>query len=258
MVTGLTDAASPYAMCNVAPNCVYLLVCTGGLGRVWSNNRWEKCRAGEAYLCPSQKIQAYTSLTGFRWQFAWAIYRPPQGWHNRLPNQSTRYPCLNGQALHSAIEGLYREMAAVQNVMLRHHWATLINAIWCSLVSTQFHPSRLTLLWEKVDAELSAPWNNHTLAALAGLSMEHLRRLTQAETKRSPMQHVTWLRMRRAELLLLTSSLKIEAIAEAMGYANAYAFSTAFRRWVGCAPSRYALQEKSNLRLSTRDVKKQR
>lgn len=45
-------------------------------------------------------------------------------------------------------------------------------------------------------------------------------------------------RHRAAERLMMTNDLVAE-IAEHVGYANPFAFSDAFKRWLGCHPSKY-------------------
>jgi transcriptional regulator GlxA family with amidase domain len=51
------------------------------------------------------------------------------------------------------------------------------------------------------------------------------------------MQHVTHLRMRRAETLLQSTTAKLAVIARMVGYENVFAFSTAFRRIYHVPPS---------------------
>ena len=97
----------------------------------------------------------------------------------------------------------------------------------------------LVTLWEHVDADPARPWTRQMLADAAGMSGEHLRRLCQRETGRGPMQHLTALRMRRAGMLLESTDQKIGAIARAVGYENAFAFSTAFKRHHKVAPAAY-------------------
>ena len=80
------------------------------------------------------------------------------------------------------------------------------------------------------------------LAQRAGLSAEQLRRIAWEETGRSPMKHVAFLRLQKAILLLRTSQLKVASIAEAVGYKDPFAFSTAFKRHLGCCPTAYCAQ----------------
>lgn len=238
-VTGVTDAVAPYRMARLAPEGVFLLVALGGRGRVWSGGRWHPCGAGQAYFCPGGAPHRYGPAPGARWQFAWAIYRKPRAWHRGLPGEAARVAGVDGQPLRSAIEGFYRQLGSGADVELRRQWGVLVDAAWRGLLVSRMRPRRLAPLWERVDQQPGARWDNRRLAALAGLSVEHLRRIAVAETGRSPMQQVTWIRMRFASWLLGQGELSVEAIAEAAGYSGAPAFSTAFRRWAGCPPSAY-------------------
>jgi len=42
-----------------------------------------------------------------------------------------------------------------------------------------------------------------------------------------------------ASFLLRTTDLSLEAVAEQVGYQNAFAFSVAFKRWSGIPPSQH-------------------
>lgn len=61
----------------------------------------------------------------------------------------------------------------------------------------------------------------------------------------APMEYLIWWRMALAKNLLRQEDIGIQEIAERVGYGSASAFSTAFTRFVGLPPSRYAEQAKS-------------
>lgn len=65
------------------------------------------------------------------------------------------------------------------------------------------------------------------------------RRLCLWQLGRSPMQQVTSLRLHRAADLLASTRMKVEEVSQTVGYENAFAFSTAFKKWVGWSPSDY-------------------
>ena len=58
-----------------------------------------------------------------------------------------------------------------------------------------------------------------------------------AQLGASPMKHLTALRMRRADAMLRTGAYEVQAVAGLVGYSDAFAFSTAFRRHFGISPS---------------------
>ena len=53
------------------------------------------------------------------------------------------------------------------------------------------------------------------------------------------MKFLTSLHMRRAEVLLQNRKFKVAAVAEAVGYANPFAFSTAYKKSKGFPPSQH-------------------
>ena len=59
------------------------------------------------------------------------------------------------------------------------------------------------------------------------------------ELGRTPMEHVTYMRMQRAQDLLEDCDDKLEVIAPQVGYHSAVVFSRSFVRCVGMTPSQY-------------------
>ena len=120
-----------------------------------------------------------------------------------------------------------------------NHWVELIEMLIGRVLQPYRSDDRLWHLWAEVDADVARPWTLEDLGRVACLSGEHLRRLTRKQFGRSPMEHVTWLRMRKAAALLASTPHKIETIGRAVGYENPFAFSTAFKRCTGKSPSEY-------------------
>jgi AraC-like DNA-binding protein len=86
------------------------------------------------------------------------------------------------------------------------------------------------------------PQHSWTVAELAGrcnLSRAAFARRFTELTGQPPLTHLTWWRMTLAARLLRAGDYPLSTIAERAGYSNEYAFSKAFRRELGVAPSRY-------------------
>ncbi|MGO9902782.1 MAG: AraC family transcriptional regulator [Solirubrobacteraceae bacterium] len=83
------------------------------------------------------------------------------------------------------------------------------------------------------------PWTVAELAAHCSLSRAAFARRFTELTRQPPLTHLTWWRMTLAAQLLRAGDDSLSAIAARVGYANEYAFSKAFRRELGVAPSRY-------------------
>lgn len=236
---GTSRAESPYSMSTSVKTRGFALACFGGQGHILLNEQWEVCRAGEAYLCPKGIPRAYKASSEHPWEFVWTIFSEPPRWLHKLSMQNHHIGFEQALALSSAIEGLYREVNGHNDTVLASHWASLISSYWASSKLEGTISGRLQLLWEKVDDHLAHPWTLKELSNLAGISSEHLRRICFSETSTSPMKHLTMLRMRRAEVLLHNRRLKVSAVAEAVGYANPFAFSTAYKKWMGVTPSHH-------------------
>ena len=85
--------------------------------------------------------------------------------------------------------------------------------------------------------DLAHSWSVEELAQEAKMSPEHLRRLCHKQFGRSAKQQLAHLKMRKARILLGDESNKVEAIAKAVGFPNASAFSNAFQKFMGFRPS---------------------
>ena len=138
-----------------------------------------------------------------------------------------------------ALEGLLAECTGVNDHGCLRHWLDLIHRLVMRYAGPWQRGDRLHDVWEKVATDFGAEWSLDRIAHEAHCSAEHLRRLCQQELGRSPMQHVTHLRLRRATELLVTTDLKIESVATEIGYRDPFAFSAMFKKWVGCPPTEY-------------------
>jgi AraC family transcriptional regulator, arabinose operon regulatory protein len=78
-----------------------------------------------------------------------------------------------------------------------------------------------------------------TLAQAAEMSRHGFCRRYKAITGDSPYQHFLHLKMERACYLLDITEQTVGAIAESLGYDDAYYFSRAFRKIMGMSPSHY-------------------
>jgi AraC-like DNA-binding protein len=83
-------------------------------------------------------------------------------------------------------------------------------------------------------------WTLQELAERAGMSRSTFALKFKETVGASPMEHLTRWRMLRAADRLVNSSDPISVIARSLGYESESAFSTAFRRVMGCSPREYS------------------
>lgn len=77
------------------------------------------------------------------------------------------------------------------------------------------------------------------LANRFSYSLSSIRRIFREETGVSVMEYLTRLRTEKAKLLLQEQTMTVEEIALAVGYANIYYFSNAFKSRTGKSPTAY-------------------
>lgn len=234
---GAAVVAHPYSVKRPDLSGTFVMVCTSGEGRVWLEGKWQPMRAGMACLAPPHAFHAYRAVPRKTWRIAWVRYQEPEG---ALPIVNARAPVLakfDGAPLTAAIEGLHAESRSTASPAAMQMWADLIQHYARTFAAPWRTDDRLRDVWQTVMQDLAADWSLPKLAALAGMSAKHLRRLCQRSLGRTPAQQVTSLRLQRAAELLITTQDKVEAIAHSVGYASLFTFSHTFQRFTGCRPS---------------------
>jgi AraC-like DNA-binding protein len=79
-------------------------------------------------------------------------------------------------------------------------------------------------------------------AAKNGISYTSFRRLFKAHTSLAPNQYLLEMRLRKAQRLLINTTLPIQVIAEECGFENSFYFSRFFKQRTGMAPLHYRKQ----------------
>lgn len=246
---GICEAHEPYSIVRLKQSGTYFMACYGGEGRILVDGRWQACRAGMACLLPPHLLNAFHAVPGRSWKFVWVRY---QAVPEQRPLVSATSPVLakfDPEPLRLAMLGLHAECLRASRSATApapgpapvavHHWVELVQTYVLRFAQPWQMDERLSRLWEKVSLHLEDNWTLVRLAQEAHMSEEHLRRLTTQQLGRSPMRQLTYLRMRQAAELLATTDDKIESIALAVGYQNAFVFSTTFKKWTGWRPSEH-------------------
>ena len=231
VLAGISLTTPQFRFVRFQPTEFQIMVGLRGKGRVWMRDRWQSCPAGKAYCTPPGPINAYNGAAG--WEVGWVIYKPFASLAMREPTLVEVDPRPLGYVLY----GLHHEITTRRDPALLEYWTELLHAQASRIVESQ-HPTRLWRLWRKVQSDLAFDWSLSRLADTAGVGPEYLRRLCLREIGMSPIRQVTRLRMQQA-ISLLSEGYKVSAIAHAVGYDNAYAFSTAFKRITGRPPSHF-------------------
>jgi AraC-like DNA-binding protein len=194
-----------------------------------------------ACLLPPGELNAIEAIPRANWEFCWVCYQLPSEQRPIADVTSAVMAPFEPLPLNSAIQGLIYECSRLAQPTLIQTWTDLIHAYVRRFPLSQQsdQPDGLGWLWERVARQPGEAWTLMRLAREAGYCSEHLRRLCRWQLGRSPVQHVTYLRLRRAAQLLATTEHTVEAIAHEVGYQSSFVFSNAFTKWIGWRPSDY-------------------
>ncbi len=218
-----------------------ILVCASGEGVILLNGRWHPCSPGTAYITPARARHAYFAAPGKHWEFSWIIYKDtgPENFAEGFSKGQPYEKQVEPELLSFPLQGLYEEATHWQDEIVMQSWIHLANTyVRRALVGDEIDP-RLRRLWVQVEDELAHSWDCETMARIANVSEEHLRRLCLQAYSRSPMQRLKWMRIKYASELLLYSNLSIEKIAEEVGYNDAASLTRAFKKSRGLSPAKY-------------------
>lgn len=235
---GVSQARPGFAFVRHAWERSQVLVALSPGGACWHDGGWHALPAGAAYITPPGASHAYRCLPGSEWLAAWAILVEADDLPRLVAADAPAAVAVDGRPLHDAVLNLHRELHGAADPAMARLWAEVVASQVRRLLAPLRSDQRLWRLWEEVDADLGRPWTLADLARLAGLGDEQLRRLCRRQLGASPMHHLARLRMRRAAALLGSGGRAVGEVARAVGYDNAFAFSTAFRRHHGVPPSR--------------------
>ena len=233
-------AKPPFKVIRADASGSFVLVGVEGQGEALIDGEWRVVKAGDICLQPAFAHTGIRATNRKVWRFAWVRYRESRAISPVLSAGSPVIHSGRADSLNYAVAGLYAEfLDAEHDASATHHWAELIHGYVTRSARPFQDDDRLWGLWDRVEENLGQPWQLAELAQISSLSPEHLRRICQRQLGRSPIQQVTYLRIRSAVNLLATTEDKVETIARAVGYQSPFTFSNAFKRWTGRRPSEY-------------------
>lgn len=236
---GLMEAEPPFEIVRANQSGTFMLACFEGEGAVLADGNWKRVRAGQACLLPPFVTNALKCMAGKPWNFAWVRYRESREARPIVSSLSPVAGAFDPAPLKAAIDGLHAESAAENAASALHHWSELVHQYVLRFAQPHTSDARLWRIWQRVETDLARPWTLEELAAIGHMSGEHLRRLSRKELGRSPMRHLTHLRLQRARHLLSVTDDKVEVIARAVGFESAFTFSNTFHKWIGRRPSEF-------------------
>lgn len=234
---GYMTTGAPYELTRIHQSGSCLIATTKGEGVVYTEGSWKKLPPGTATLLPPFSFNSIKAVEGKSWSFTWVKYLESE---ESQPIATALSPIMGtfetGPFLH-AILGFYKELESANFSAVSGLWIELIHKYVRDFAKPKVEDPRLWRLWSEIEKNLQKPWKVSEMAAISSMSTEHLRRLCKRQFNRSPKQQLAFLRIRKASILLGATQLKIETIANAVGYYDSFAFSNAFKQHTGYRPS---------------------
>jgi AraC-like DNA-binding protein len=96
-------------------------------------------------------------------------------------------------------------------------------------------------------------WRLEELAQRVGMSRSTFALKFKKTVGTSPMEYLTRWRMLKAGDRLVNAEDSVSMIARSLGYESESAFSTAFRRVMGCSPRRYGREKEGEPRVRSKE-----
>jgi len=233
---GISVAGPGFAFSRVPPSTAVVMACTAGSGVALTADGFREVTPGSVYCMPAGTRQAYAARTT-PWRVTWICYLESDQRPSAVPGPPAAHRG-DAKGLETLVLALLGEVHGAADPAMLGHYAALVD-LHARRLATAVGRDPLRAVWAAVEADLARPWRLGDLARLAGMGVEALRLASLASTRHSPMQHLTHLRMHRAALDLAGGDALVGAIALRVGYDNAFAFSTAFKRCLGMAPAVY-------------------
>jgi AraC family transcriptional regulator of arabinose operon len=215
------------------------------------------CCAPSAMLVPPHT--PYTERAGGegRWTEHYVIFDPLAHWHALLSWPQSE--CGLG-LLRLSYPTIAREVKEVLQMALQiqrssriNRQALVGNAVEKALLALdEINPARghaqrdarIEQVLEYIAAQHVQALDLEALARRVYLSPSRFAHLFKMQLRQAPMQYVEQYRLARAAEKLLSSGDSIEQIAAAVGFSNAFHFSTRFRKRFGQSPRSYRLNPK--------------
>ena len=105
--------------------------------------------------------------------------------------------------------------------------------------------SQVKAALELMHADCARDWRLEELARSVGLSRAGFAQKFKTALGITPLQYLTTIRVQEAMALLATTSDKLETIASAVGYGDAFGFSKVFKKLAGESPRDFRVRDRA-------------
>lgn len=241
-LAGYSELQHLYQIQRVLPGIDTLLVTVSGQGMVKLAEHWRMQHAGDWVWLPSGSPVQYQLAdpdTTTPWQLCWILF-----YSTTTPTLSSYQSGTTDQALQLKLllQFLYNEQ---QNPKADQSSTLCCQQLQILTQRVRQHSmvAPLEQLRQRLMTSLAKAWTVAAMADSAFLSERQLHRLCLQHWGHTPKHYLQLLRLRQAAMLLTSTSLSIEQIAQQTGFSNPYHFSTVFKAHYQQPPGLYRRQK---------------
>jgi AraC-like DNA-binding protein len=134
----------------------------------------------------------------------------------------------------------FRPIIAAKTTEILAHVHTIISG--GAVLRSPKHDELIRKACCQINDTVERPFDFKAYAAENGISYTSFRRLFKAHTSLAPNQYLLEMRLRKAQRLLINTTLPIQVIAEECGFENSFYFSRFFKQRTRLAPLHYRKQ----------------
>lgn len=231
------NATHPYEVLRINQSGTFFLACIQGAGEILIDGIWKTIEANQGCVLPPFVTNAFRAKDEQNWEFVWVRYGEDESKKTVANTDSPIHGVYDSAALKTIFNGLKNEITGDCSQIVTSAWVNLAHQQVLKFTKPTHIDKRLLKVLTAVAADPGHDWSLFELAEHGNISSEHLRRLTNQQLGRSPMQQITFMRMMYARKLLSETKHPIDLIAKTVGYKSPFSFSNTFYKWMGYRPS---------------------
>jgi AraC-like DNA-binding protein len=245
-MAGVSTLEGHYRVGHKAPEYHTVSYTTAGRGLLHHQHGSIEVEPDSLMLLPANQPHLF-ELDSDSWSTTWFGIEATSRWQSLNRQNATVEYCDKAQSVcHLMCLMYYEEDQALRAAPLKQLEYYLTHTLMVPGRQCD-HNSRLDALFKDVENRLHYPWTVEEMSERIHYSAPHLHRLCQQAYGRSPIQQLIFLRMQRAQRLLMHTDWTMAQIASAVGYQDVFNFSNRFKKSTGETPASYRRNKRSSV-----------
>ena len=227
------------------PDDYVLVFCLEGAGLSLTDGKQITMHKNDVCLLPPENVREYNADREDPWHVISVSFRLDfRG--DKVPDSTEAIHFPDGG---NAVRELFQELSAAwqeKDALYDLKCRTIIQQLLLLLLKARLDaasaaPAGIVAARQYIRQHFTEEISLDKLAAQAGFSSSHFRKLFTAHVGMSPKQFVLYLRLSKAKNLLASNSFRVGEVAGLCGFRNEFYFSDLFKRTYGLSPKDYRL-----------------